>query len=628
MSLFPCKRLAIALLMTLGWATTVSAEDLDWIRVSSDGKSFELAESGQPFVPWGFNYDHEGDGKLLEDYWDDDWPTVESAFREMKELGANVVRIHLQLGKFMESPTEPRQHSLDQLERLQKLAEQTGLYIDLTGLGCYHKQDVPVWYDKLSEQERWAAQAAFWEAVAKTCAQSPAIFCYDLMNEPVVPGGDKKRTDWLGPGFGDKHFVQFISLERNGRNRPDVARDWIRTLTSAIRKHDQRHLVTVGLVSWSLDRPGMTSGFVPEEIAEDLDFIAMHIYPETGKIDEAVEMVKGFAAVGKPVIIEETFVLKCSADELEDFIDRSREFATGWIGFYWGSTPEEIRPAKTLREAFTLSWLELFQKKRRQILGLSQSFLVNGVTAHRGNSGEFPENTMPAFQSGVDVGADWIELDILRTKDGQLVVIHDETTQRVGDKNLVVSASTYDELAAVDVATDFRRRTGKTLAECPPQRIPLLKDVLKLVMKQRRTRVSIQPKMNCVADAVALIEKLKAKPWVGFNDGNLGYMTEVKHLAPGIRVFWDRGKDTNIDEDIRIAKKHGFESLVLHHEGITPEKIAKIKAAGFEVGAWTVNDQVTMKRLLDTGVERLYTDHPRLLLAPKSEDLESAAANR
>ena len=200
------------------------------MRVSEDAKGFVLAESRRPFIPWGFNYDHEGDGELLEDYWDDKWPTVESAFREMKELGANVVRIHLQFGKFMESPTKPRQHSLDQLARLVRLAEQTELYIDLTGLGCYHKQDVPEWYDKLPEQDRWAAQAVFWEAVAKTCADSPAIFCYDLMNEPVVPGGDKKRDDWLGPGFGDKHFVQFIALDRKDRNRPDVARKWIRTL--------------------------------------------------------------------------------------------------------------------------------------------------------------------------------------------------------------------------------------------------------------------------------------------------------------------------------------------------------------------------------------------------------------
>src|SRR5690606_20964240 len=147
-----------------------------------------------------------------------------------------------------------------------------------------------------------------------------------------------------------------------------------------------------------------------------------------------------------------------------------------------------------------------------QILGepsSAASFLNNGVTAHRGNSGEHPENTIPALASGIELGADWIELDIFRTKDGKLVVIHDRTTQRVGDKSLVVPHSTYEELLAVDVATDFRNRTGKSIEQCPPQQIPLLEDVLQLVMKQDRTRASIQPKMDCVADSVALVKSLK-----------------------------------------------------------------------------------------------------------------------
>jgi Cellulase (glycosyl hydrolase family 5) len=343
------------------------ADELQWIKVAPDGRHFVKAVSGRSFVPWGFNYDHEGDGTLLEDYWDDQWPTVESAFAEMKTLGANVVRIHLQFGKFMESPTDPRQDSLDQLLRIVQLAERTGLYLDITGLGCYHKQDVPAWYDALSEQKRWEAQAVFWEAVAATCAHSPAVFCYDLMNEPVVPGGEKKRDDWLGPGFGDKYFVQFIALERRKRSRPEVARKWIHTLVSAIRKHDKRHLITVGLVPWSLDRPGLTSGFVPDEIAGEIDFIAMHMYPENGKVADALETVKAFAAVGKPVIIEETFTLKCDAKQLEQFINQSRKHATGWIGFYWGRMPDEYRPPQTIPEAFTLSWLELFQRMTPEI---------------------------------------------------------------------------------------------------------------------------------------------------------------------------------------------------------------------------------------------------------------------
>ncbi|QDS96529.1 Glycerophosphoryl diester phosphodiesterase [Roseimaritima multifibrata] len=249
----------------------------------------------------------------------------------------------------------------------------------------------------------------------------------------------------------------------------------------------------------------------------------------------------------------------------------------------------------------------------------ASSFLSNGVTAHRGDSGRFPENTLPAFEGGIDVGADWIELDILRSKDGTLVVIHDRTTQRVGDKDLDVADSSYEVLRTVDVATDFRRRMGKSIEECPAQRIPTLENVLRLVMKQNRTRVSIQPKMDCVGEAIQMIKRLKAERWVGFNDGNLKYMAEVKSLAPQIPVFWDRGENTNIDEDIRIAKQHGFEGLVLHHNAVTPEKSQKVKAAGLEIGAWTVNDQPTMETLLGMGVQRIYTDHPSLLLTLKEE---------
>lgn len=245
------------------------------------------------------------------------------------------------------------------------------------------------------------------------------------------------------------------------------------------------------------------------------------------------------------------------------------------------------------------------------------TFLHNGVTAHRGNSGTFPENTMPAFQSGIAVGADWLELDVFLTKDGKLVVTHDKTTKRVGDKDLTIADSTYAELKTVDIATDFRKRHQQTKQETPPQQMPLLEDVLKMVKQQHRTRVSIQPKADCVEEAVALVKQLEMESWVGFNDGRLTYMSQVKQLAPEIPVFWDRGAETNIDADIKIAKQRGFEALVLHFKGVTPEKIQKIKAAGLEPGAWTVNDPKLMKQLLRQGVVRLYTDEPRLLLKLK-----------
>ena len=331
------------------------------VRVGGEDGAFVLGDTGRGFVPWGFNYDHDGDGRLIEDYWLDEWGRVDEDFREMRELGANTVRVHLQLGKFMAGPDRPDEVHLDRLGRLLQLAERERLYLILTGLACYHKKDVPPWYDLLSESERWDVQGRFWRAVARRCRQSPAVFCYDLMNEPVAPGGPKKRTDWLGKAFAGKCFVQFIALETRGRDRPEIALQWIRRLKAAIRAEDPTRPITVGLVPWSLDRPGLTSGFTPQRIGGELDFISVHIYPERGKVDAALETLRGFA-VGKPVLIEETFPLKCDIDELAEFFDASRATAAGWIGFYWGKTPAEYRPPRTIPDALTLKWLEFFQK--------------------------------------------------------------------------------------------------------------------------------------------------------------------------------------------------------------------------------------------------------------------------
>lgn len=339
--------------------------ELEWVTIAEDKRSFVLEKSGDVFVPWGFNYDHDRDGRLLEDYWHQQWNAVEQDFREMKKLGANVVRIHLQVGKFMEGPNEPNAASLDRFSHLVDLAEDQQLYLDVTGLGCYHKKDVPQWYDKLSEQERWDVQACFWEAVAKRCTGSPAVFCYDLMNEPVVPGR-KKRTDWLGPAFAGKHFVQFITLQAGERPREAVAVQWLRKLTTAIRKQDKHHLITVGLVPWSLPGTGLTSGFAPQKIAGELDFISVHLYPERGKLDEAMDTLAGFS-VGKPVVIEEIFPLKCAMEELEQFIEDSQRYACGWIGFYWGKTPTECKDSGHIADALMLKWLEFFRGESKYI---------------------------------------------------------------------------------------------------------------------------------------------------------------------------------------------------------------------------------------------------------------------
>jgi hypothetical protein len=338
------------------------ASGTERIVVADDGKGFVLADSKRPFEPRGFNYDHDETGRLIEDYWKTEWAKVEEDFREMRELGANVVRVHLQVGKFLSDEQTVNEGALERLGMLLALAEREGVYLDITGLGCYHKADVPAWYDALSRADRWAAQERFWRAIARRCARSSAVFCYDLMNEPVVSGTRREPGEWLAGAFAGKHFVQFINLDAPGRPRPEVAREWVRGLVEAIRAEDPGRLVTVGLVDWSLDRPGLTSGFVPEVIAPEVDFLCVHLYPERGKVDEALEVLAGFRAAGKPVVIEETFPLKCSLNEFKEFLKRSREHASGWIGFYWGKTEEELRKSRTIGDAMTLGWLETFRE--------------------------------------------------------------------------------------------------------------------------------------------------------------------------------------------------------------------------------------------------------------------------
>ena len=336
---------------------------LELVQVSDDRTHFVRGAASERFEVWGVNYDHDRDGRLLEDYWHDEWQTVVEDFGEIKQLGANTVRVHLQLGKFMDAPDRPNATNLARLADLVWLAEKTRLYLDITGLGCYHKPDVPAWYDALDEAERWRVQRRFWQAVAKVCHSSPAVFCYDLMNEPVLPG-EKAETEWLAGEFGGKHFVQRIALDLSGRTRTEVAGAWVAELTAAIREIDDCHLVTVGVIPWAHVFKNARPLFYSPEVGGPLDFVSVHFYPEQNGVARALAALRVYE-IGKPLVVEEIFPLKCSIDEAAQFIDASRDFADGWISFYWGDTIEENRRGKELRHAIMAQWLEYFQSQAK-----------------------------------------------------------------------------------------------------------------------------------------------------------------------------------------------------------------------------------------------------------------------
>ena len=296
----PAGRIATrlaALLVGLGyWVASANGEETqpprsepELIRLSQDGKRFVFANSRAEFKPWGFNYDHDASNRLLEDYWTDEWKTVGEDFEEMKALGANTIRIHLQVARFMKSATEPNRESLVQLGRLLRLAETNRLYLDVTGLGCYRRKDTPKWYQDLSERQRWEAQARFWDAVAEVCSASPAVFCYDLMNEPIVTE-DRQNRDWTPGEFAGMCFVQRLTLDLAGRSERQIAKAWVDTLVQAIRARDHRHLITVGAIPWALTFPGAKPLFYSPGVGAKLDFVSLHFYPKRGEVDKALEI--------------------------------------------------------------------------------------------------------------------------------------------------------------------------------------------------------------------------------------------------------------------------------------------------------------------------------------------------
>jgi hypothetical protein len=352
-------RRSLLLLFLSGCAVSgAGASTMERVRVAPDGKGFQLADSGRRFTPWGFNYDHDEKGRLLEDYWDAEWGKVEEDFREMRELGATVVRIHLQVNRFMKSPERLNERALVQMKRLLALAEETRLYLDLTGLGCYRKADTPAWYEQAQEKERWALQARFWEAIAATCATSPAVLCYNLMNEPVSPAGPGKV--WHGgEPLGGYYYVESLTLDPGTRSRQELTRQWITTLTPAIRRWDATRLITCGMFFIFEVPNGLTLGPDPKALAENLDYFSVHMYPKDSTVDTHLKLLATLQ-VGKPILIEEMFPLSCSMESFRRFVAGSRASASGWIGFYWGKTLKECRASKDLTDAFVAQWLEYF----------------------------------------------------------------------------------------------------------------------------------------------------------------------------------------------------------------------------------------------------------------------------
>ncbi len=331
---------------------------MDAVRVSADHKSFVLYPSGKPYIPWGHNY---GSVDIMERMTKDP-ARVERDFADMKASGTTVARVHPEMPYFMKGPDKVDPHALELLAQLMKIAEKSGIYLDITGLACYKINNRLGWYDALDTQARWKAQEFFWETIAKACAGSSVVFCYNLANEPAATG---KRSDgWYMGRMGDVEFCQRLALDPAKRPGEDIMAEWTRRMVAAIRKHDKEHLITLGMLPF----PGAYKA-----AAEHLDFISPHLYPKTKKVAEEIALLKKFD-FGKPIVIEETFPLSCGADDEREFLLQSRGIAAGWVGHWPDEPPSQLAELKkngkaTIGNLIWLSWVELFREVGPEMTG-------------------------------------------------------------------------------------------------------------------------------------------------------------------------------------------------------------------------------------------------------------------
>ncbi len=337
---------ALVLLTAFAWAA-----DMQTVRIAPDQKGFVLHPSQDRYVPWGHNYASVDIMERLAK----DPARVEREFAEMKAAGTTVARLHPEMPRILAGPDKADPHALGEIKKLLKIAENSGIYLKITGLACYTINDRMAWYDVMNEQDRWKTQAFYWETIAQTCAESPAVFAYDLVNEPAAVG--KPDDGWYMGRMGDVEFCQRLSLNPGKRNGDEIFRDWTKRMIAAIRKHDPTHLITMGMLPF----PGAYKA-----AAEQLDFVSPHLYPKTGKVDDEINLLKQFDW-GKPMVIGETFPLSCGVDDERDFLLKSRDFAHGWIGHWPDESPARLAEMKTtgqatIHNAIWLSWVELFKE--------------------------------------------------------------------------------------------------------------------------------------------------------------------------------------------------------------------------------------------------------------------------
>ncbi len=228
------------------------------------------------------------------------------------------------------------------------------------------------------------------------------------------------------------------------------------------------------------------------------------------------------------------------------------------------------------------------------------------VWAHRGASGYAPENTLVAFQKAIDMDADGIELDVQMTKDGQLIVIHDETVDRVSDSVGWVKDYTYEDIKGLNVNRNY--------PEYGLVHIPTLEEVYQLVYDKEllinvelKNGVIFYPQME--EKILSLANKIGLQDRIIYSSFNHYSVMKLKELNPEVKTgfLYEDGYLGMVDYAIR------YEVEALHpaiHNLQYPNFIQECKQKGIKLRVWTVNDIQDMKLLCENEIDSIITNYP------------------
>lgn len=232
------------------------------------------------------------------------------------------------------------------------------------------------------------------------------------------------------------------------------------------------------------------------------------------------------------------------------------------------------------------------------------------IFAHRGSSGLFPENTLAAFKNAATLPITGIELDVQLTKDGEIVVIHDETINRTSNGEGFVKDFTLDELKTYDFGSYFSHLfTG--------EEIPLLAEVLD-VFKHTTHFINIELKTNVVRyegieEKIAqLIEEKEIANRIIISSFNDESVQLFKEIAPEVQTaFLAMKKPRRLLHHLRFLR---VDACHISYKIVHKRVFKKVISKGFPVRAFTVNRVEDMLNLEQLGIQCIITDYPEQML--------------